>query len=50
MLVKQRGGGAFSHPHFLITQGQTELAPLSDGETEAWKWLKVIKETIRSCF
>lgn len=44
------GGSAFSNPHFLITQGQTELASLSDRETESGEWLKVIMETIRSCF
>lgn len=31
---------------FLITQGQTEQAPLSYGETEAWEWLKVIRRPL----
>lgn len=39
-----------SNPHVLITQGQAEQAPFSVGETEAWDWLKVIQETIGSCF
>jgi hypothetical protein len=39
-------GSAFSNPPFLITQGQTEQAPCSDGETEACEWLKVIRRPL----
>lgn len=39
-------GSAFTNPHFLTTQGQTEQAPLSGGEIEAWERLKVIRRPL----